>query len=59
MKELDELNGKSMKTIKEYKQQFVQLASELEKEYGSTIRSIYIARTDEDDKSISRCDIEF
>lgn len=48
-----------MKTIKEYKQQFVQLASELEKEYGSTIRSIYIARTGEDDKSINRCDIEF
>lgn len=48
-----------MKTIKEYKQQFVQLASELEKEYGSTIRSIYIARTCDDDEPINRCDIEF
>ena len=48
-----------MKTIKDYKQQFVQLANELEQEFGSTIRSIYIARTGGDDESISRCDIEF
>ena len=48
-----------MKTIKDYKQQFIQLANELEKEYGSTIRSVYIARTDSDDKTIIRCDIEF
>lgn len=48
-----------MKTIKDYQQQFVKLVTELEKEYGSTIRSIYIARTDSDDKTIIRCDIEF
>lgn len=48
-----------MKTIKDYKQQFVQLANELEQEFGSTIRSIYITRTGGDDEPISRCDIEF
>lgn len=48
-----------MKTIKDYKQQFIQLANELEQEYGSTIRSIYIARTGDDDEPINRCDIEF
>ena len=48
-----------MKTIKDYKQQFIQLANELEQEYGSTIRSIYIARTGDDDEPISICDIEF
>lgn len=48
-----------MKTIKDYKQQFLQLANELEQEFGSTIRSIYIARIGDDDEPISRCDIEF
>ena len=48
-----------MRTIKDYKQQFVQLANELEQEYGSTIRSIYIARIGGDDEPINRCDIEF
>ena len=48
-----------MKTIKDYKQQFIQLANELEQEYGATIRSIYIARVGGDDEPISRCDIEF
>ena len=48
-----------MRTIKDYKQQFVQLANELEQEYGSTKRSIYIARVGDDDEPISRCDIEF
>lgn len=47
-----------MKTIKDYKLQFVQLANELEQEFGS-IKSIYIARTDDNDEPISRCDIEF
>ena len=49
----------SMKTIKDYKQQFIQLANELEQEFGATIRSIYIARIDDDDEPISRCDIDF
>ena len=49
-----------MRTIKDYKQQFLQLANKLEQEFGSTIRSIYIARTgDDDEQPISRCDIEF
>ena len=48
-----------MKTIKDYKQQFIQLANELEQEFGSTIRGIYITRTSVDDEPISRCDIEF
>ena len=48
-----------MRTIKDYKQQFVQLANELEQEYGATIRSIYIARINDDDENIGRCDIEF
>ena len=48
-----------MRTIKDYKQQFIQLANELEQEFGSTIRSIYIARTGDDDEPISRCDIDF
>lgn len=48
-----------MRTIKDYKQQFIQLANELEQEFGATIRSIYIARTDGYDEPINRCDIEF
>jgi hypothetical protein len=48
-----------MRTINDYKQQFVQLANELEQEFGSTIKSIYIARTGDDDEPIIRCDIEF
>ena len=48
-----------MRTIKDYKQQFVQLANELEQEFGSKIRSIYIARTGGDDEPINRFDIEF
>jgi hypothetical protein len=58
---LNKTNNKAMRTIKDYKQQFIQLANELEQEFGSTIRSIYIARTGDgdDDEPISRCDIEF
>lgn len=48
-----------MRTIKDYKQQFIRLANELEQEFGSIIRSIYIARVGDDDEPISRCDIEF
>lgn len=48
-----------MKTIKDYKQQFLQLANELEQEFGSTIKSIYISRTGDDSVPISSCDIEF
>ena len=49
-----------MKTIKEYKQEFLKLANELEKDYSCPINSIYISRRLADDNEpIDSCDIEF
>lgn len=49
-----------MKTIKEYKEEFLKLANELEKDYGCTISAIYISRYNAtEDEPIDKCSIEF
>lgn len=49
-----------MKTIKEYKKEFIKLANEMEKDLGCTISDIYIRRCNaNEDEPIDRCNIEF
>lgn len=48
-----------MKTIKEYKEEFLKLANELEKDLGCTIDDIYIRRYNaNEDEPIDKCSIE-